>query len=146
MKKENAIALVSRVHEESGRFITKELAAHGITGIVPSHGDIFNVLFKKEKCTMKEIAESIHRTKPTVTVLVDKLVDEGYVIKEKSSSDSRVTYVTLTEKGISLKPAIIDISERLNELVYGNLTDAESAILERVLQKIETRFSDQADL
>jgi DNA-binding MarR family transcriptional regulator len=145
MKKGNAIALISRVHEKSGRFIVKELKAHGIEGIVPSHGDILYALFKKDKSTMKEIAESIHRTRPTVTVLIDKLVDKGYVAKEKSDSDSRVTYIWLTEKGQGLKSAIEDISKKLNELVYGDLTDEESALLEKALEKIEMRFSGREE-
>lgn len=49
---------------------------------------------------MKELAEKIFRKKPTVTVLVDKLVTLGYVIKEKSKADSRVTFIKLTEKRI----------------------------------------------
>jgi DNA-binding MarR family transcriptional regulator len=142
MIKGNAIALISRVHEKSGRFIVKELKAHGVEGIVPSHGDILFALFKKDHRTMREIAESIHRTKPTVTVLIDKLVDEGYVAKEKNSRDSRITYIRLTEKGRSLKPSMDDISRGLKERVYGDLTDEESELLEKALDKIEKRFSD----
>jgi MarR family transcriptional regulator, organic hydroperoxide resistance regulator len=145
MKKGNAIALISRVHEKSGRFIVKELKAHGIDGIVPSHGDILFALFTKDRRTMKDIAESIHRTKPTVTVLVDKLVDEGYVVKEKSDSDSRVTYIRLTKKGLGLKPAFFDISKKMSKLVYGDLTDEESVLLEKMLRQIEERFSTEAD-
>ncbi len=146
MKKGNAIALISRVHEKSGKFIVRELQEHEIMGIAPSHGDIFYILFKKETCTMKEIAENIHRTQPTVTVLVDRLVDEGYVVKEKRGSDSRMTYIRLTEKGLRVKPAMAEISKKMNELVYGDLTNEESALLEKALKKIEKRFSDPADL
>ena len=67
---------------------------------------------------MKELAEKIHRTKPTVTVLIDKLVDLGYVVKEKSTEDCRVTFVGLTEKGLGLKPGFREISERLMAVVY----------------------------
>lgn len=143
MKRGNVIALISRVHEQSGRFIVRELKEHGIGGIVPSHGDIFAVLFRDGTCTMKEVAESIHRTKPTVTVLVDKLVEDGYMVKEKSGSDSRMTYIKLTKKGLGLKPAFTDISKKMNERVYGDLTDEESELLENMLQKIEKRLSDR---
>jgi DNA-binding Lrp family transcriptional regulator len=67
---------------------------------------------------MKDLADKIHRTKPTVTVLVDKLVELGYVTKEKSYEDSRVTYISLTEKGAALKPVFTEISDTLNALVY----------------------------
>ena len=48
---------------------------------------------------MRDIADTIHRTKPTVTVLVAKLVDSGLVKKEHSPTDARVSYVELPDKG-----------------------------------------------
>jgi len=83
MKNKNLIALMSRVTENANKLIVHELRKRGVEGIVPSHGGILLFLFDEEKYTMRELAEKIYRTKPTVTVLVDKLVTLGYVIKEK---------------------------------------------------------------
>jgi DNA-binding MarR family transcriptional regulator len=140
MSKGNAIALISRIREKANRFIVHELEEHGITGIVPSHGDILHILMSEERCTMKELAEKIHRTKANVTVLVDKLVECGYVNKEKSTEDNRVTYVTLTEKGKSLRPVFFYISKKLNRVTYGSLSDAEAESLETMLRKIHDGF------
>jgi len=142
MKQGNVIALVSRIKEKAYRLIVRELEAHGIDGIVPSHGDILAHLLTGEKYTMKDLAEKIHRTKPTVTVLVDKLVDFGYVIKEKSHEDSRVTFIRLTEKGLGLKPSFIEISERLNAVVYKDLSDEEAEYLEVILEKINRNLNE----
>lgn len=134
--KKNAIATISRIREEANRYLIRELEDQGIKGIVPSHGDIFSVLFRTEVCTMKDIAERIHRTKPTVTVLVDKLVEMGYVVKEKSSEDNRVTFIRLTDKGQGVKPILNLISERLNAKVYNGFTETEADALESSLQRL----------
>ena len=89
---------------------------------------------------MKDLAIKIHRTKPNVTVLIDKLVDCGYVKKEKSTEDSRVTYISLTEKGASLKPVFFYISKKLQKIVYGGLSDEDAESLEIILQKINNEF------
>lgn len=140
MRKNNLVALVSRLSETANRFIVKKLESHGIEGIVPSHGDILVLLFGGEQLTMQEIAMRIHRSKPTVTVLVNKLVKLGYVRKEKSETDSRVTYIALTEKGASLKPAFETISANLNALVYHGLSDDEAEKLEQTIDAIRSRF------
>lgn len=140
MRKNNLIALVSRLAEKANRFIVKELESHGMEGIVPSHGDILAVLFSEERCTMQEIAARIHRTKPTVTVLVNKLVELGYIRKEKSDADSRVTYIALTQEGSELKPAFDEISKKLNAVVYQGMTDKEAEALERAIEKIRANF------
>ncbi len=136
MNKKNAVALISRIREKANRFIIRELKAHGIDGIVPSHGDILAQLFHGEKYTMKELAEKIHRTNPTVTVLIDKLVDYGYVVKEKSLDDSRVTFIKLTEKGLALKPSFQEISEKLNAIIYKDLSHEDTQLFEELLYKI----------
>ncbi len=132
----DTISLISRIRENANKFICKELETSGITGIVPSHGDIMAVLFKSHKCTMKELAANIRRTKATLTVLVDKLEKIGYVKREKSSQDSRVTYITLTKKGLDLKPVFEDISKKLNNLVFTDISEKEGETLHKILEKI----------
>ena len=133
---QDTISLISRIRENANKFICKELETSGITGIVPSHGDIMAVLFKSHKCTMKELAANIRRTKATLTVLVDKLEKIGYVKREKSSQDSRVTYITLTKKGLDLKPVFEDISKKLNNLVFTNISEKEGETVHKILEKI----------
>ena len=130
------VALVSRIREKANRFILAELEEQGIKGIVPSHGDIFYVLFRCERCAMKDLAEKIHRTKPTVTVLVDKLVNMGYVVKEKCPEDGRVTYIKLTPEGERLKPLLQEISAKMNERVYQGLNPDNAEKLEQLLHHV----------
>lgn len=132
----NLLALVSKIHDKGNRFIIEELKKYGADGLVPSHGDILVCLYEQDKMTMKDIADKIHRTRPTVTVLVDKLEKLGYIKREISQEDSRYTYITLTKKGQDFKPIFEKISEDLNNLLYKNLTEEESNILENLLQKV----------
>ena len=141
MRKNNLIALTSRIAEKAHKLIIQELEMNGIYGIVPSHGGILSLLFTGETFTMKDLAERINRTKPTVTVLVDKLVDLGYVVKEKSQQDSRVTFILLTQKGIELKPIINKVSDKMNATVYHGISDTEAEYLEQILERIKKNFS-----
>lgn len=85
---------------------------------------------------MKDIAYKIHRTKPTVTVLVDKLEKLGFVKREKSNTDNRITYIIPTQKAEEFRPAFEKISEDLNNLLYKNLSEEEAEILDRLLEKM----------
>lgn len=141
MEQKNLVALMSRITEESNKLIVRELAAEGVCGIVPSHGGILMQLFSGQTFTMQELAEKIHRTKPTVTVLVGKLVDLGYVKKEKSGDDSRVTFIRLTTKGQALQPVFERVSAKLNTLVYDGVSHEETAFLQECLQAMLIRLT-----
>ena len=86
--------------------------------------------------TMKDIANCIHRTKPTVTVLVDKLEKLGYLKREASDKDSRSTNIVLTQKGEDFQTTFEKISKNLNEMLNKNLSENEVEILEKLLRKV----------
>ena len=132
----NLLSLISRIHEKGNRFIIEKLNECGASGLAPSHGDILFCLYKNDKMTMKDIATTIHRTKPTVTVLVNKLEKLGYLKRETSDKDNRYTYITLTKQGEDFKTIFEKISNELNQMLYQNLTDKEAEILENLLRKI----------
>lgn len=139
--KYDSLSKIGKIREKANKFIVARLEEEGITGIVPSHGDIMAVLFKYEKCTMKEIGEKINRTKATITVLVDKLISLNLIKKEKSPNDNRVTFVSLTEKGKQFKPIFEAISKEINNILYNNLSKEESETLEILLEKVLNNFT-----
>lgn len=130
------LSLISKIHEKGNRFIIDELKNNGAEGLVPTHGDILVCLYKNSKMTMKDIADCIHRTKPTVTVLVDKLEKLGYLRREASEKDSRYTNIVLTQKGEDFKPTFEKISNDLNKMLFKNLSEKETEFLEELLRKI----------
>lgn len=130
------LSLISKIHEKGNRFIIEELKNNGVEGLVPSHGDILVCLYKNNKMTMKDIANCIHRTKPTVTVLVDKLEKLGYLKRAASDKDSRSTYVILTQKGEDFKATFDRISNNLNKMLNKNLSENEVKLLEELLKKM----------
>ena len=130
------LSLISRIHEGGNRIILEMLNENSMSGLVPSHGDILVILYKYGKMSMKDIAKRINRTKATVTVLVNKLEKHGYVKREKSSEDSRLTYICLTSKGEDFKEIFLNISTELNNRLYQNFSEEETEILDKPLQKM----------
>lgn len=130
------LSLISKIHEKGNKFIIQELNSIGVTDLAPSHGDILAMLYQYNKLTMKDIAEKIHRTKPTVTILVNKLEKLGFVKREKSSEDSRITYIMLTSKSEDFKQIFEKISKDLNKMLFKNLTNNEVQLLDELLEKM----------
>lgn len=140
MKTRDAVSLISKIKEKSSRFILTEMAAQGIHDLAISHGDIIYTLYNHQRLTMAEIAKNIRKDKSTVTALVDKLVRTGYVAKERDAADSRIIHVALTPKGEALQPIFEDISQRLLDTFYTDVTDDEKNELLRILIKIQDNF------
>ena len=131
------VARASRIREASNALILRELERHGVKGLVPSHGSLLCLLYAETNVSMCVLAERLHRTRPTVTVLVDKLVALGYVTREQDPGDRRVTWVRLTDAGRALLPVFEAVSDTLDGAVRRGLSDAEAATLEELLRCVQ---------
>lgn len=136
----NVISLISKIHAQSAAFLKQELQNKGLPEMVSSHGNILFQLSKSDRMTMKQLAENIHRDKSTVTVLVNKLVELGYVEKETSREDSRVVYATLTEKGREYTVQTSEISVLLNETCFSGFSQSEKEEVYGLLCRISDNF------
>lgn len=137
MKIRKTLSTISRIKDASNSFIARELEKKGIKGIVSSHGGILHYLYLNQSpMTMTELSEKVNKTQPTITVLVNKLIDLGYVKKEKSSDDGRVFRVNLTKKGEDFRKVFYEISLALNKKMHSGLTEVESGIVDELLEKI----------
>ena len=141
----NAIMLISRIHEAAAKWISDELAAAGLEGVAPSHGDVLALLFRQKEATMHELAAFARRTKPTMTVLVGKLENMGLVTRTQSPLDARCQIVRLTPEGERLRPAFASISRRLVERAYAGLSPADARRLEAALAAMLARFDPSSE-
>jgi DNA-binding MarR family transcriptional regulator len=135
MKNKSIVSQAAKLTEKANALIVSELKKRGIIGIAPSHGDILVLLFGGKSLPMAQIAEAIHKTKATVSVLVDKLEAAGYARRSQSEDDARVFLVSLTEKGEALKPDFEAISKFLHEKAFANFSDFELDALEKLLKR-----------
>ena len=74
---------------------------------------VFMVLWDKESVNVGQLGSILHLDAGTLTPLLKTLEKEGYVTRERSKEDERVTIVTITQKGNALKEKCKDIPGKL---------------------------------
>lgn len=137
MQIRRTLNLIGKIKEYMNQFIIDELKKIGIEGIVPSHGEILRILFlTKEPMSLKEIALKIRRTQPTVTVLINKLEKNGYVIRTDNPLDKRSNHIKLSSKGRGFQSHFKKISEDINMKLHHSLSEVEAEKLEYLLNKV----------
>jgi len=136
MKKDHIIFLIGRIQYKANRFLSREMKAHHIKGLAPSHGEILGSLMARGPLPMSEIGRIIDKDKSTITALVNKLIKRGYVEKKSDPADSRISLIALTRKGMALKPHFQLIAQRLRAQSYKGITDDERETLVNLLIKL----------
>jgi DNA-binding MarR family transcriptional regulator len=142
-KTHEIVAQIGRIHERTHALIEAELQARGLKGIVPAHGAILAFLFTQtHPVPIKAVVERVGRVKSTVTVMLSTLERHGYLIRIPCECDNRVIYVSLTDKGRSLRPDFETISERLIEAVYGTIPQRDRQALLNLLDRVERNLQE----
>jgi MarR family transcriptional regulator, organic hydroperoxide resistance regulator len=140
METNNVIALLSSIRSRANELLTHELAKAGLRGIAPSHGYILYVLFNNDGISMKEITHKINKKKNTVTVLIEKLIGQGFLRKAIDKNDRRTTRIFLNQKGKALEKAFDSISKKLIDTAYRGFTEREKSTLVTLLNRMAANF------
>lgn len=140
MKRNPILYYIGQIRDKGNKLLIEELEKKGLEGIVPSHGALLMTLYVKGELPMKEIANHIKKDKSTVTALVNKLINYGYIQKKRCMSDSRSTIISLTKKGLEMKASFESISENLYNKIDNALTKDEKETLTELLFKLNNNW------
>lgn len=94
------------------------------------------VIVKMKNPTLTGLARELNLTKPTVTVLVDRLAEKGYVTRVRSDEDRRVMYLHIARKGTRFNNMLENVREIMAEKIISGLARKEVEILNELLLKI----------
>ena len=89
---------------------------------------------------MSSIARELSVTVGTLTISVNSLVKKGYVVRNRSSEDRRVVFISLSEKGVKAYYHHKKFHEQMIDSVVKELTEEELEALVKVLTKLNTWF------
>ena len=96
------------------------------------------VLWEHKQMNVKELGGHLYLDSGTLTPVLKKLEQKGWVKRSRTKEDERVLNVTLTENGEALKEKAVQIPERMGECM--KLEPEEAEILYKTLYKLLGEF------
>jgi len=95
---------------------------------------VLMVLWEKESVNVGQLGETLHLDAGTLTPLLKRLEQAGYVTRERSKEDERITNIAITPEGNKLKKKCKDIPMKIVSDGI-NLTQKEAEQLYKLLYK-----------
>ncbi|MCJ7449169.1 MAG: MarR family transcriptional regulator [Bacteroidales bacterium] len=121
--------LVEKVLEES-------ISQSDFSDLTQQQFHYLQVIVRMKNPNLTELAGELGITKPTVTVLVDKLVEKGYVSRVKSDEDRRTMHLHINKKGARINALREVAYNRMAEKIKSGLSETETAIFTELLKKL----------
>ncbi|WP_412990157.1 MarR family winged helix-turn-helix transcriptional regulator [Pediococcus siamensis] len=127
----------SQLSKHSHRFWTQQ----------PQRGQIRVLLLldQNEKLTNSQIVDKLDIRPSSVSVMVRKLIEEGYVERKDSAEDKRVSYLSLTQKGRDSLKQSRQFRDDFADSLFDGLTDSEKETLQHLLAKLTDSWHEKWD-
>jgi len=128
--------LIARVQLLSERVFSKILAKYDLSDISPAQGRILFVLWNKDGISIQELARKTSLGKSTLTSMLDRLEQAGFVKRVPSKEDRRTILIKLTEKDRECRDLYTKITKEKTGLFYKGFTSKEIDAFENYLRRI----------
>lgn len=92
------------------------------------------VMWENEKIEMKDLENTLFLDSGTLSPVLNKLENKGYITKERDKSDSRNINITITETGKAIKEKLLSVPEKIGSCVC--LSPEEASTLYTLLYKV----------
>lgn len=99
------------------------------------------IMWECRTTNVKSLGQKLYLDSGTLTPLLKKLENKGYITRERSHSDERNLKVTLTDKGLKLRDRALSVPEQMACCI--DLSQDEAASLYRLLYKILSQLNPE---
>ena len=107
------------------------------TSVTPAGMFVMGRLKRHGMLSMSDIGKYLSMPKPHITVIVDRLIEEGYVERQSDPNDRRIVNILITEKGLrDFEQIKVVVSETLKSKLL-LLSEDELEILATASQQVK---------
>lgn len=104
--------------------------------------EVMELLYNKGDQPIQRIGQRVLIASSSITYVVDKLEEKGFVIRIRNEQDKRVTNASLTDQGHALMGDIFPEHAATLTSTFSVLTDEEMTTLKQALKKISAQSTE----
>ncbi len=111
---------------------------------MPQHG-VLVLLSRQDGQTVTDLARALSMGKSSLSGLIDRMVDRGFVRREKDVVDGRVVRIYREPAAESLVQRTVPFVQHVNGLLLAPFDEAEQAVIGRFLTHLVENAEDVID-
>lgn len=120
-----------------------DLELHEKVGITVGQWKVIVMLIIQNGLTQKEIAEKLGLEGPTLIPIIDKMEEEGLVIRKVDSSDRRNNRIYYTKKVEALWDRTMECTSKVRRTALKDIAEVDINTMRTVLDKIWCNLRDE---
>ncbi|MFY4776792.1 MarR family winged helix-turn-helix transcriptional regulator [Metabacillus sp. RGM 3146] len=127
-----SFVVLSRAYRSINDLANKHITTFQLN---PTEFAVLELLYHKGDQPLQQIGGKILLASGSITYVVDKLEQKGYLARKACDKDRRVTYAHITEEGKKLMEEIFPSHQEKIDDIFSVLSEDEKAQLIQLLKK-----------
>ena len=127
--------LMAKIRQVSGRVFERILKEYNIE-INSAQGRIMFALWQADGISINELAQKTQLKKSTLTSMLDRLENMGYVRRQRCKKDRRKILIKRTNKDKNLENRYVELSQEITKLFYKGFSKSQIDLFENDLVRI----------
>lgn len=128
-----SMIILFKAHDALIKFIKKDIKK---TSFDLNEFVVFEVIYHKEKLTVNEIHEKILIANSSLSYILNKLENKGYITRNADPKDKRIKNVSLTDLGLKKAHSVFPKHYENLKTIFNELTKEEQQTLNKLLKTI----------
>ena len=130
-----ALFRAARVHRIAAAGLLRD------TGLYPGQEVLMMRLWERGEQRQADLIKTLGLDPSTVTKMLRRLEQSGFVTRKPSDTDRRAVVVSATRAGLALRDRVEEAWRDLEKATTGGLTDEERGLAMRLLSRIEANLT-----
>ncbi|WDP92068.1 MAG: MarR family transcriptional regulator [Desulfobacter sp.] len=127
------VFLLGKAYQKAHGDFKKYLKPFGLTNMQHL---VLEGLWYEEGLTASELGRLLILDKATLSGVLDRMADGGWIVKKQDPHDRRVNRIFPSEKANQMKTELIDVRKKANEALLSGFTSEEQVLLKRFLRDL----------
>ena len=112
----------------------RHMAEYGLTSIQADVLVFVLMNYEKREINQLDVQAVFKLTNPTVSGIVDRLEEKGFIKRVRSEKDARFRSLVALPKGVALEETLRNSAAEAENYLVQNMSEAEQAEFERLLK------------
>jgi len=105
-------------------------------GLTPMQALVLNALYENEGLSAGEIGKRLVLDSATLSGVLERMVEAGWILKKSADEDRRVVNHHLTGRAMEVREELLKAVEDLNSNILSSFKSEERLLLERMLKDL----------
>ena len=127
------VFLLGKAYQKAHGDFKRQLKPFGLTNMQHL---VLEGLWYEEGLTASELGRLLILDKATLSGVLDRMTEGGWVVKRQDPEDKRVHRLFPSEKANGMKAELIEVRKRANQDLLSGFTAEEQVLLKRLLRDL----------